>query len=191
MLMNLKNRNLNLPIAIISIAIPVVVAVLFYLPRPEMEAGFDLRVLPLFHAILNSATAVLLLGSLYFIKTGQIKAHKISNLIAVALSAVFLISYVTYHFFTDSTRFGDINHDGLLDATEKALAGGTRYIYYSLLLTHIVLAAVIVPLVLFTLLRGLQSDFVKHRKIARFTWPLWFYVAVTGVIVYVMISPYY
>jgi putative membrane protein len=189
--MSIKNKNLNLPITIVSILIPVVVAILFYLPRPEMQAGFDIRILPLFHAILNSATAILLLASLYFIKNGQTKAHKVTNLIAVSLSALFLVSYVTYHFFAESTRFGDVNHDGVLDAAEKAMVGGTRYVYYFILLTHIVLAAVIVPLVLFTLLRGLQADYVRHRKIARITWPIWFYVAITGVIVYVMISPYY
>ncbi|MBW8685880.1 DUF420 domain-containing protein [Chitinophaga rhizophila] len=189
--MDLKSKNLNLPIAIISIVIPVVVAILFYLPRPNVEAGFNVSILPLFHAVLNSATAVLLLGSLFFIRNGQIKAHKITNLIAVALSLVFLVSYVTYHFFTESTKYGDLNHDHIVDATEKAAISSTAAIYYFILLTHIVLAAIIVPLVLFTLLRGFQSDFVKHKKIARITWPIWFYVAVTGVIVYVMISPYY
>lgn len=189
--MSIKNKNLNLPIAVVSVLIPVVVAILFYLPRPEVEAGFDIRILPLFHAVLNSATAILLLASLYFIKIGHIRAHKLTNLIAVVLSALFLVSYVTYHFFSESTRFGDMNHDGVLDAAEKALAGGTRYLYYFILLTHILLAVVIVPLVLFTLLRGLQADYVRHRKIARITWPIWFYVAITGVIVYVMISPYY
>lgn len=189
--MDIKSKNLNLPIAIISIAIPVVVAILFYLPRPNVEAGFNVYLLPLFHAILNSATAVLLLGSLFFIRIGQIKAHKITNLIAVALSTIFLVSYVTYHFFTESTKFGDLNHDHVVDATEKALLGGSAYLYYFILLTHILLAIIIVPLVLFTLLRGFQSDFVKHKKIARITWPIWFYVAVTGVIVYIMISPYY
>jgi putative membrane protein len=101
------------------------------------------------------------------------------------------MSYVTYHFLTESTRFGDADHNGIVDAAEKAALGSARYVYYFLLLTHIVLAAVIVPLVLFTLLRGFQNDRVRHRKIARFTWPIWFYVAVTGVIVYIMIQPYY
>ncbi|MGN6510253.1 MAG: DUF420 domain-containing protein, partial [Chitinophaga sp.] len=85
----------------------------------------------------------------------------------------------------------DADHNGIVDAAEKATLGSARYVYYFLLLTHIVLAAVIVPLVLFTLLRGFQNDRVRHRKIARFTWPIWFYVAVTGVIVYIMIQPYY
>ncbi|KAA2244750.1 DUF420 domain-containing protein [Chitinophaga agrisoli] len=189
--MSIKNKNLNLPIAIISIVIPVLVAILFYLPRPKMEAGFDVHILPLVHAILNSATAVLLLASLYFIKNGHVQAHKVANLTAVVLSAIFLISYVTFHFFTESTKFGDSDHNHILDAAEKTAVGGTRYVYYFILLTHIVLAVVIVPLVLFTLLRGLQSDFTRHKKIARITWPIWFYVAITGVIVYVMISPYY
>lgn len=189
--MDIKTKNLNLPIAIISIAIPVLVAILFYLPRPNIEAGFNVQMLPLFHAVLNSATAVLLLASLFFIRKGYVKAHKTTNLIAVALSALFLISYVTYHFFTESTKYGDINHDQVVDATEKALVGGSAYVYYFILLTHILLAIIIVPLVLFTLLRGFQSNFEKHKKIARITWPIWFYVAVTGVIVYVMISPYY
>jgi len=189
--MDIRNKRLNLPIAIISVAIPVLVAILFYLPRPHIEAGFNVYILPLFHAILNSATAVLLVGSLYFIRSGHIKAHKITNLIAVSLSAIFLLSYVTYHFFTESTKYGDSNHDGIVDAGEKALVSGSAYLYYFILLSHILLAIIIVPLVLFTLLRGFQSDFVKHKKIARITWPIWFYVAVTGVIVYIMISPYY
>lgn len=189
--MDIRNKSLNLPIAIVSVAIPVLVAILFYLPRPHIEAGFNVYILPLFHAGLNSATAVLLLASLYFIRRGQIKAHKVTNLIAVALSAIFLLSYVTYHFFTESTKYGDSDHNGVVDAAEKALVSGSSYFYYFILLSHILLAVIIVPLVLFTLLRGFQSDFVRHKKIARITWPIWLYVAVTGVIVYIMISPYY
>ncbi|AWO01291.1 DUF420 domain-containing protein [Chitinophaga alhagiae] len=188
---NLKNKNLNLPIAIISIVIPVVVAVLFVLPKPDIETGFDVRVMPFFHALLNSATAVLLLASLFFIKNGYATAHKWANLTAVILSVCFLLSYVTYHFLTESTKFGDMNHDQVVDAMEIAAAGNIRYLYFFFLLTHIVLAVVIVPLVLFTLLRAFQGDNARHRKIARFTWPIWFYVAVTGVVVYIMIQPYY
>ena len=189
--MELKNKNLNTPITIVSIAIPALVALLFFLPKPEMHPGFDIRILPLFHAILNSATAVLLVASLYFIKNGHVKAHKTANLVAVGLSVIFLLSYVTYHSLAPETRFGDVDHNGIVDTAEKAVLGGIRYVYYFLLLTHIVLAGIIVPLVLFTLLRGFQNDIPRHRKIARYTWPIWFYVAVTGVIVYIMISPYY
>ncbi|WP_126245821.1 DUF420 domain-containing protein [Chitinophaga rhizosphaerae] len=187
----MKNKNLNIIITIISIVIPVAVAVLFVLPQPNVQVGFDVKVMPFFHAILNSATAVLLLASLFFIKNGRKTAHKWANLSAVGLSVIFLLSYVTYHFLTESTKFGDMDHNGVVDAAEIAAIGGVRYVYYFLLLTHIVLAVVIVPLVLFTLLRGFQSDWPKHRRIARITWPIWFYVAITGVVVYMMISPYY
>ncbi|MFY0252827.1 DUF420 domain-containing protein [Chitinophaga sp. 30R24] len=189
--MEFKNRNLNTTITIVSVAIPAIVTLLFFLPKPDMHPGFDVRILPLFHAILNSATAVLLLASLYLVKNGYVQAHKNINLVAVALSAVFLVSYVTYHALAPETRFGDLDHNDVLDAGERVILGNVRYLYYFLLLTHIVLAGVIVPLVLFTLLRGFQNDIPRHRKIARITWPLWFYVAVTGVIVYIMISPYY
>lgn len=134
---------------------------------------------------------MLLLASLYFIKNGHATAHKWANLTAVILSVCFLLSYVTYHFLTESTKFGDINHDQVVDAMEIAAVGNIRYLYFFFLLTHIVLAVIIVPLVLFTLLRAFQADNARHRKIARITWPIWFYVAITGVVVYIMIQPYY
>lgn len=189
--MELKNKNLNLPIAIVSIAIPILVAVLFVLPKPDIHTGFDVKVMPFFHALLNSATAVMLVASLYFIKNGQQKAHKIANLTAVVLSAIFLLSYVTYHFLTDSTKFGDADHNGIVSAAEVAVVGSVRYVYYFLLLTHILLAIITVPLVLFSLLRAFQYDNPRHRRISKITWPIWFYVAITGVIVYIMIQPYY
>ena len=107
------------------------------------------------------------------------------------LSAVFLVSYVIYHATNPSTRFGDLNHDGLLSDAEKQQAGTLRYVYYFILSSHILLSGIIIPFVLFTMQRAYQQKFEKHRKLARITWPLWFYVAVTGVVVYVMISPYY
>ncbi len=145
----------------------------------------------LFHAILNSTTAILLLASLYFIKNKRIRAHRAANLTAVVLSAIFLISYVIYHSTNPSVKYGDLNHDGLLSADEKIQAGELRYVYYFILGSHIILSGIIIPLVLFTLQRAFQEKFERHKKLARVTWPLWFYVAVTGVIVYVMISPYY
>jgi putative membrane protein len=187
----MKEKNLTVPIIIVSIAIPIAVAVLILVPQVKLNFGFNTRMLPFFHAILNSSTAILLLASLYFIKNGQIKAHKTANLIAVALSSIFLISYVIYHASNPSTRFGDLNHDGVLSDQEKLQAGVWRYVYYFILTTHILLSGIIIPFVLFTLQRAFQEKFDKHRKLARITWPMWFYVAVTGVIVYVMISPYY
>jgi len=187
----MKEKNLTLPIIIVSIAIPIAVAFLILVPNVKYDFGFNTRTLPLFHAILNSTTAILLLSSLYFIKNKKIKAHKTANLFAVTLSAIFLISYVIYHAANPSVRYGDINHDGLLSESEKLQAGSVRYVYYVLLSSHIILSAVIIPFVLFTLQRAFQEKFDKHKKLARITWPIWFYVAVSGVVVYLMISPYY
>jgi len=164
---------------------------LIIVPQVKVNPGFNTHSLPLFHAILNSTTAILLLASLYFIKNKKIKAHKTANLIAVALSTIFLVSYVIYHAANPSVRYGDLNHDGLLSNDEKLQAGSLRYVYYFILSSHIILSAVIIPFVLFTLQRAFQEKFDRHKKLARITWPLWFYVAVTGVVVYLMISPYY
>lgn len=187
----MKEKNLTLPIIIVSIAIPVAVAVILLVPQVKIDFGFNTHALPLFHALLNSTTAILLLASLYFIKNGQIKAHKTANLIAVTLSTIFLVSYVIYHSSNPSVKFGDINHDGILSDDEKLQAGSLRYVYYFILSSHIILSGVIVPLVLFTLQKAFQEKFEKHRKLAKITWPVWFYVAVTGVVVYLMISKYY
>ncbi len=184
-------RSYTKAIIIVSIAIPAAVAFLILVPAVKIDFGFNTHVLPLFHAILNSSTAILLLASLYFIKNGQVRAHKTANLIAVVLSTVFLVSYVIYHASNPSTRFGDLNHDGLLSDEEKRQAGVWRYVYYFILSTHITLSGIIIPFVLFTLQRAYQEKFDKHRRLAKITWPMWLYVAVTGVVVYVMVSPYY
>jgi putative membrane protein len=133
----------------------------------------------------------LLLASLYFIRNRQVHAHRRANLVAVVISSIFLISYVIYHSSNPSVKFGDLDHDGRLSASEKLQAGSLRYLYYFILISHIFLSAVIVPLVLFTLQRAFQKRFDKHRRLARITWPIWFYVAVSGVAVYLMINPYY
>lgn len=186
-----KARNLTTAIVIVSIAIPAAVAFIILVPQVKINFGFNTSFLPLFHAILNSSTAILLIASLYFIRKGLIKAHKRANLLAVVLSSIFLVSYVIYHSSNPSTRFGDLNHDGLLSDDEKQTAGALRYVYYFILSSHIILSGVIVPLVLFTLQRAFQERFDKHRKLAKITWPIWLYVAITGVVVYFMISPYY
>jgi putative membrane protein len=187
----LKEKNLNIPIIIISITIPLAVAFLIMGPANKINPGFNTSSLPLFHAILNSTTAIFLLASLYFIKNKRIQAHKRANLIAVILSAVFLISYVIYHSSNPSVKYGDLNHDGILNQNEKLEAGSLRYVYYFILSSHIILSGIIIPFVLFTLQGAFQGKIEKHRKLARITWPLWFYVAVTGVVVYIMISPFY
>jgi putative membrane protein len=187
----MKEKNFTLPIITISIAIPMAVAFLILGLHTKVNLGFKTSSLPLFHAILNSTTAILLLASLYFIKNRRVRAHRNANLTAVVLSAIFLISYVIYHSTNPSVKYGDLNHDGILSADEKLQAGNLRFLYYFILTSHIILSGIIIPFVLFTLQRAFQGRFEKHKKLARITWPLWFYVAVSGVIVYVMISPYY
>jgi putative membrane protein len=173
----MKDRSINAAIAIVSIAIPSVILLLFYLKPPDIRFGFDLRILPAFNASLNFCTAMLLISGFYFIKNKKVKSHRLCMITAFSFSALFLICYVVYHALTEPTSYGG--------------SGVVRNIYYFILLTHIILAAVIVPLVLITLVRGLQQKFDKHRRIARWTFPLWLYVAITGVAVYLMVSPYY
>jgi putative membrane protein len=187
----MKERSLTIPIVIVSVAVPLAVAALILLPHAKIYPGFNTSGLPLFHAILNSTTAILLLASLYFIKHQRIRAHRAANLTAVVLSSIFLVSYVIYHSTTPSVRFGDLNHDGVLSADEKLRAGNLRYVYYFVLSSHIILSGVVIPFVLFTLQKAFQEKFIQHKKLARITWPMWFYVAVSGVVVYWMISPYY
>ncbi len=164
-------------IVAISVTVPILVTILAYVSPPDIKTSFDFSILPLFHAILNGSVSVLLMCSFYFIKQKNIQAHRFCNLTALCFSAIFLVSYVTYHTFTEPTKYGG---EGLM-----------RSIYYFILLTHVVLAALILPLILFTFLRAFSGRFDAHRKLARWTFPLWLYVSVTGVIVYLMISPYY
>ncbi|MFI5171080.1 MAG: DUF420 domain-containing protein [Chitinophagales bacterium] len=185
----MSERSINRIIFIVSVAVPVLVAVLFY--TPAINLNIDVTFLPKFHAILNSSVAILLGAGLYFILSKNRKAHKFCMMTAFSLSALFLISYVLYHTSADATVFGDIDHNGKLSDDENALLGNKKTIYYSILISHIILAACIMPFILISLSRALTEKFDRHKKIARITWPLWFYVSVTGVIVYFMISPYY
>lgn len=172
-----KQKMLSKVIIGVSIAIPVVVAILLFTAAPEVETSIDLKLLPKFHAILNTLTALALIAGFVFIKNRNIVAHYTVNLFALLFSVLFLVSYVVYHSLAESTPYGG--------------EGVIRYVYYFILISHIILAAIIVPLVLFTFLRALTNEFDKHKKIARWTLPIWLYVAITGVIVYLMISPYY
>ena len=110
---------------------------------------------------------------------------------AICLSVLFLVSYIGHHLLAGETKFGDINGDGMISMDEKSMAGNMRLLYYFILITHIPLAAVILPFILFTAYRALTGEYDKHKKLVRITWPVWLYVAVTGVVVYLMISPYY
>ncbi len=164
-------------VIILTIAINLAVVVLFLLPGYKGEVGFDIHLLPMLNAIFNSFTFAFLLLALIAIKQKNIKVHKRFILSAFSTTALFLVSYVTYHALAESTKYGG--------------SGPLRYVYFFVLLTHIVLAAVIVPLALISAGSGLNMEVKKHRRIAKWTMPLWLYVSFTGVVVYLMIRPYY
>lgn len=160
---------------LLSVAIPGVVAMLYF--GPKFSPGTDLRVLPRIYSSLNLLTAVILVLALVAIRRKRIMLHKKLMFSALIMSVLFLVLYVIYHATSESVKYGGV---GLI-----------RYVYFTILISHILLSATIIPLVLITLIRALRSDFEKHKRIAKWTWPLWFYVAISGVIVYFMISPYY
>jgi len=178
----MNNENLEQKykkwIVILSIAIPVVVVILFGINLKKL--GFDvepLTFLPPIYASVNAITAVLLVSAVLAIKNGNRKLHENLMKGAIACSLAFLVMYVAYHMTSDSTKFGG---EGII-----------AYVYYFILFTHIVLSVIIIPMVLVTYVRALAQVFDKHKRLARITFPIWLYVAVTGVIVYLMISPYY
>lgn len=147
--------------------------------------------LPKLNAIINGTCTILLLLSLYFISQKNILMHKRINILTFALSALFLISYVVFHYFAPETKFGDLDHNGFISEQEKLLAGNLRYVYYTILITHIVLAAAVLPLILLSFFRGIKMQVERHKKLVRWSYPIWLYVTSSGVIVYLMISPYY
>ncbi len=163
-------------IYIVSVAVFLAVVVLNRLPKQD-AIPYWVTFLPSLNALLNGTTAFLLLISLYFIKQKNIDAHRRVNLIACILSTVFLLSYVTFHSYYGDTTFPK-DHPW-------------KYFYYFILATHIILAAIVLPLVLLSLYRGLTNQVDKHKKITRWSYPIWLYVTITGVVVYLMISPYY
>jgi putative membrane protein len=135
--------------------------------------------------------ATLLVFALIAVKQQKYRLHRQFMMIAIILSVLFLLSYIAHHLFTGETRYGDTDHNGVVSEIEKDAVGFTRIIYYILLLTHIPLAGIILPLILFTAYRGLTGEYERHKKLSRITWPVWLYVAISGVLVYIMIQPYY
>ncbi|MFC3196365.1 DUF420 domain-containing protein [Parapedobacter deserti] len=171
-------QRYNKWIVILSIAIPVVVAILFGVNLRDL--GYDVKpltFLPPIYATINGVTAILLIWAVMAIRNGKRKLHETLVKICISCSVLFLAMYVAYHMTAESTSYGG--------------EGPIRYVYFFILITHILLSIVIIPFVLITYVRGLSGNFAKHRKLAKITFPLWLYVAVTGVIVYLMISPYY
>jgi len=183
-------KRLNVFAWILTIVVLVLVGLMrrVSIALPE---GWDLHFLVPFHATVNALTAVVLIIGLVFIKQRKFVAHQNMMTTALVLSAIFLLSYVAYHFTNDPTIYGDLNGNGKLEDIEKGQIGGMRTVYLVLLLTHIVLAAVIFPFILFTFIRAYSNQFTKHREIARWVYPLWLYVAITGPILYWMLQPYY
>ena len=171
----------------------IVFAAVMLLSRVKLEVdlGFDVHLFAKANAVINSIVAALLVVALITVKMNFYKLHRNIMITAMILSMLFLASYICHHLFAGDTRFGDLNHDGVVTELEKAAVGKSRIIYYIILGTHIPLAGIILPFILFSAYRGLTGEFEKHKKLVRITWPIWFYVAVTGVVVYWMISPYY
>jgi putative membrane protein len=176
----------------VTILICVVVILLNQrlIPVPETFPSFVYK-LPMLNAFLNGSCSILLIASLWAIKKRNIELHKKLNLTAFLLSSIFLISYVTAHYFIPDTKFGDIDHNGFLDQIELNQVSSIRPIYLTILLSHILLAVVVLPMILLSFYYALKDDRIKHKKITRFSYPIWLYVTVSGVIVYALISPYY
>ncbi|WP_316785671.1 DUF420 domain-containing protein [Pedobacter frigiditerrae] len=171
-------QKYNKWIITLSIAIPLVVALLFGVNLRKL--GYDVKplsFLPPIYATINGLTAIVLVIAVVAIKNGKRKLHENLMKFAILLSVLFLGMYVAYHMTSDSTKFGG--------------EGTIKYVYYFILITHICLSVIIIPFVLITYVRALAERFDKHKKIAKITFPMWLYVAVTGVIVYLMIAPYY
>ena len=168
-----ENNKYGIWIKIISVAIPVVVAILF-----GVRVDYELPIfLPPIYSSLNALTDVLLVLALVAIKSIKIKLHQRLMQTCIALSLVFLVMYIAYHMTTDPTTFGG--------------EGYVKSLYFFILISHILLSIALIPLVLISYVRAFQEEFPAHRKISKITFPIWLYVAVTGVVVYLMISPYY
>ncbi len=189
---NKNDKKAKQIIILFSLIVFVLVSILGkYNLAGKVSMPFDVHVFALINAIINSIVTLLLIVGLLTVKNKNYLLHKKIMLTAMVLSVLFLISYICYHLFAGEALFGDINHDKTVDATEKAQAGTLRTIYLIILITHIPLAGLALPFILFAAYRALTGDFEKHKKLVRVIWPVWLYVAITGVIVYIMIHPYY
>ncbi len=171
-----NDKQARLLIFVVSFVVFAAVAVLSRV-KLEVDLGFDIHVFALINAVINSAVSLLLVWALIAVKNKNYLLHKKLMLTAIILSVLFLVSYIAHHLLAGDTVYGG--------------EGSIRYFYYFILITHIILAAIILPFILFTAYRSLTGEYDKHKKLARYTWPLWLYVSVTGVLVYLMISPYY
>lgn len=175
---NNKEKNYNKWVWALSIVIPVAVALLFKVKLKDFGIDIEpLSFLPPIYATINGLTAILLIVAVYAIKNGNRKLHERLMKLAILCSVLFLLMYIAYHITSDSTPFGG--------------EGTIRYVYFFILISHILLSIAVIPLVLITYVKAISQRFDQHKKIAKIAFPIWLYVAVTGVIVYIMIAPYY
>lgn len=159
--------------------------------KMDIDPGFDVQIFAFLNALTNSAVSIVLVWALAAVKKKNYLLHKRLMFSAIILSVFFLLTYVAHHLLAGEARFGDADKDGIVTDREKALVGNIRYFYYLILFTHIVLAGIILPFILFTAYRALTGEWTKHKRLARYTWPVWFYVAISGPVIYFMIKPYY
>lgn len=172
-----KNDKLARLLIFVVSAVVFIAVVILSRVKLDVDLGFDVHMFATLNAVLNSIVSVLLVSALVAVKKGNYLLHRNMMISAMIFSILFLVSYIAHHLLSDSTAYGG--------------EGAIRFVYYFILITHIFLAAVILPFILFTAYRGLTAEWPMHRKLAKITWPIWLYVSVTGVIVYLMISPYY
>lgn len=187
---NDKSIKVVIWITTVVICLAVTVLQMHIFPVPDAIPSFIFK-LPLLNAILNGSCSVLLIFSLLAIKKRNIPLHRKLNLTAFLFSSLFLVSYVTAHYFIPDTKYGDVDHNGMLDVAESAAVSGIKPLYLVILLSHIFLAVIVFPMVLLSFYYGLTDQREKHKKLTRFSYPIWLYVTITGVVVYLMISPYY
>ena len=185
-----NDKQANIIIGLFSVIVFVAVTFLSKFTI-NVELPFDKHIFALINALLNTTVAFLLVFALVAVKQKKYQLHKNLMTTALVLSLLFLVTYIAHHLLAGEARFGDTNFDGIVSLEEKAVAGNMRSFYLIVLTTHIILAALILPFILFTTYRALTGEFEAHKKMAKRTWPLWFYVAVTGPLVYMMIKPYY
>ena len=188
----LSEKKVKIIIYSTTVAVCALVIVLNqkWIPHPDSFPHF-IYSLPKLNAFLNGSCSILLLFSLWAIKNKKIERHKKLNISAFILSVLFILSYVTAHYFIPDTKFGDLNHDEIMSPEESNIVSGIKPLYVIILLSHIFLAVAVLPMVLLSFYYGLTDQREKHKKLTRFSYPIWLYVTVTGVIVYLMIAPYY
>ena len=172
-----RNKKITIGIIGLTILINGIIALLFFIPQGDHNIPFDIYILPRMNAVFNAFTFIFLLAALFFILRKNVKMHRNFIFAAFTTTFLFLITYLTFHYVAPSTSFGG--------------EGPIRMVYYFILITHITLAPIVVALALFSLVWGLTNQLDKHRKIVRWTMPIWLYVSLTGVLVYILISPYY